>query len=186
MRNNKIRSIDSFRFGFSTRSRSLDLSYNRLYELQPNALFLRNMFLFACDSCHIHYVDTEFFSKFMPQVQSVFLRQNYIRSLDLLKSPAELLISHLVLSYNFIESISKDEFLQVPHLKVLMMQFNKIKTIEKGSFDHLTALEEVDLGYNCIHQIPDNLFRDSVKSVILSYNLLTRLPIPSETDHQVN
>lgn len=170
-----------------TAIRYLTLSNCRLYELQPDSSrALNNLNIFGCDNCHLHYVDPEFILGVMANVRSLFFRRNFIRTLELLRSREPLNLKYLSISHNLIENITRADLAHVPKLESLILEYNKIKTIEDGAFDQITSLEELNLGHNCILRLPDHPFHGSIKSIVLSYNLLTRFPIPNGSHYQVS
>lgn len=182
LRNNKIRTMDAVRFEELNERPIIDLSLNRLYELElqsdirPN----NNILAFFCYRCKIHIVYPDFLQSFMPNLTSLILTENLIDSMDMFHTSTHFPLTNLDLKYNFIALIGKKDLAMVPLLKAIDLRFNKIKSIHRNAFKAQMDLKSLHLDFNCILSLPDN-FVETISSVIhvgLDENLITYFPIP--------
>ncbi|GAA6103602.1 toll-like receptor 18 isoform X1 [Tachysurus ichikawai] len=79
------------------------------------------------------------------------------------------------LSYNFLQFIRKDDFMELPLLRVLWLQFNNISLIEDEAFLKNLLLEEVNLFNNSLTTIPSIALAplSKLKILELANNLYT-------------
>ena len=82
-------------------------------------------------------------------------------------------LEELSLAYNIIREIPKNTFQDLSSLKILNMYGNKIASIDQETFAGTeTKLEYVDMGYNSIEQVADNLNLPALKYLNLAENKL--------------
>lgn len=58
------------------------------------------------------------------------------------------------LSYNKLQAIHADDFLRLPHLRVLQLQYNNISHIDSDAFKKNPLLEHLDIFNNSLQEIP--------------------------------
>ncbi|CAK6967815.1 toll-like receptor 18 [Scomber scombrus] len=58
------------------------------------------------------------------------------------------------LSYNRLQAIHADDFLQLPQLRILRLQYNNISHIDDDAFKNNTLLEELNIFNNSLQEIP--------------------------------
>ena len=85
----------------------------------------------------------------------------------------------LTLSGNELVSLRQNEFILLSNLIKLNLRNNKIATIADGAFNGLTTLENLDLSYNCITDIPDLSGLVSLESLNLNHN--SRIQVVNST-----
>ncbi|XP_041350866.1 toll-like receptor 4 [Gigantopelta aegis] len=98
----------------------------------------------------------------------------------------------LDLSHNTAQYVSRHFFSSFPQLKKLNISSNNVGFVTRMRndsliFDNLTSLEVLDMSFNDIHSLPDNIFQDlvSVKTINLSFNSLY-LDLPLRVAHMKN
>ena len=82
------------------------------------------------------------------------------RSRDLMRVPTYISnnVTQLDLDENKISIIRLDDFVNVQHLRVLILSHNSINTLESGSFRHLRFLKKLDLNKNNITSFVPDVF----------------------------
>ncbi|MCI4374501.1 hypothetical protein PGIGA_G00006910 [Pangasianodon gigas] len=76
-------------------------------------------------------------------------------------------LEKLDLSYNILEVIRKDDFIQLPLLSVLWLQYNNISLIEDEAFHKNLLLEEINMFNNSVTYIPSKAFAPLSRLTIL-------------------
>ena len=110
----------------------------------------------------------------LPQLKRLKADYNRIGALsyEILRSVKGL--EELSLAYNIIREIPKNTFQDLSNLKILNMYGNKIASIDQETFAGTESkLEYVDMGYNSIEQVADNLNLPALKYLNLAENKLT-------------
>ncbi|XP_047388047.1 leucine-rich repeats and immunoglobulin-like domains protein 1 [Sciurus carolinensis] len=140
-------------------TRSLNLSYNKLSEIDPagfedltnlQEVYLHNNELTAIPSL----------GAASPHVVSLFLQHNRIRSVDGSQLKAYLSLEVLDLSSNNITEIRSACFPHGLHIRELNLASNRIGTLESGAFDGLSrSLLTLRLSKNRIAQLPVKAFK---------------------------
>ncbi|XP_062969402.1 leucine-rich repeats and immunoglobulin-like domains protein 1 isoform X2 [Cynocephalus volans] len=140
-------------------TRSLNLSYNKLSEIDPagfedvpnlQEVYLNNNELTAIPSLGAASL----------QVVSLFLQHNRIRSVEGSQLKAYLSLQVLDLSWNNITEIRGACFPHGLHIKELNLASNRIGTLESGAFDGLSrSLLTLRLSRNRITQLPVKAFK---------------------------
>ncbi|KAM7063025.1 leucine-rich repeats and immunoglobulin-like domains protein 1 isoform 2-T2 [Molossus nigricans] len=140
-------------------TRSLNLSYNKLSEMDPAAfedlpnlqeVYLNNNELTAIPSL----------GAASSHIVALFLQHNKIRSVEGAQLKAYLSLEVLDLSWNSITEVHSTCFLHGPPIKELNLASNRIGTLESGAFDGLSrSLLTLRLSKNRITQLPVKAFR---------------------------
>ncbi|CAK6435440.1 unnamed protein product [Pipistrellus nathusii] len=140
-------------------TRSLNLSYNKLSEIDPagfedlpnlQEVYLNNNELTVIPSL----------GAASPHVVSLFLQHNQIRSVEGSQLMAYRALEVLDLSWNDLTEVHSACFLQGPPLKELNLASNRIGTLESGAFDGLSrSLLTLRLSKNRITQLPVKAFK---------------------------
>uniref|UniRef100_A0A8C9M1X5 Leucine rich repeats and immunoglobulin like domains 1 n=1 Tax=Panthera tigris altaica TaxID=74533 RepID=A0A8C9M1X5_PANTA len=140
-------------------TRSLNLSYNRLSEIDPagfedlpnlQEVYLNNNELTAIPSL----------GAASSHVVSLFLQHNKIRSVEGSQLKAYLSLEVLDLSSNNITEIRSACFPQGLHIRELNLASNRIGSLESGAFDGLSrSLVMLRLSKNRITQLPVKAFK---------------------------
>ncbi|KAM8758643.1 leucine-rich repeats and immunoglobulin-like domains protein 1 [Rhynchonycteris naso] len=140
-------------------TRSLNLSYNRLSEIDPagfqdlpnlQEVYLNNNELTAIPSL----------GAASPHVTSLFLQHNKIHSVEGTRLKAYPSLEVLDLSWNDITEMRKACFLHGPPIQELNLASNRISTLESGAFDGLSrSLLTLRLSKNRITQLPVKAFK---------------------------
>ncbi|XP_036896801.1 leucine-rich repeats and immunoglobulin-like domains protein 1 isoform X2 [Sturnira hondurensis] len=140
-------------------TRSLNLSYNRLSEIDPagfedlpnlQEVYLNNNELTAVPSLGVA----------SSHVVSLFLQHNKIRSVEGSQLKAYLSLEVLDLSWNNITEMRSTCFSYGPPIKELNLASNRISTLESGAFDGLArSLLTLRLSKNRITQLPVKAFK---------------------------
>ncbi|XP_045688132.1 leucine-rich repeats and immunoglobulin-like domains protein 1 isoform X3 [Phyllostomus hastatus] len=140
-------------------TRSLNLSYNRLSEIDPSGfedlpnlqeVYLNNNELTAIPSLGVA----------SSHIVSLFLQHNKIRNVEGSRLKAYLSLEVLDLSWNNITEMRSTCFLYGPPIKELNLVSNRISTLESGAFDGLSrSLLTLRLSKNRITQLPVKAFK---------------------------
>ncbi|KAM6169942.1 leucine-rich repeats and immunoglobulin-like domains protein 1 [Rhynchocyon petersi] len=140
-------------------TRSVNLSYNKLSEIDPadfedlpnlQEVYLNNNELMAIPSL----------GAASPHVVSLFLQHNKIRSVEGSQLKSYLSLEVLDLSSNNITEVRNACFPQGLHIKELNLAGNRIGTLESGAFDGLSrSLLTLRLSKNRITQLPVKAFK---------------------------
>ncbi|XP_036991410.2 leucine-rich repeats and immunoglobulin-like domains protein 1 isoform X2 [Artibeus jamaicensis] len=140
-------------------TRSLNLSYNKLSEIDPagfedlpnlQEVYLNNNELTAIPSLGVA----------SSHIVSLFLQHNKIRSVEGSRLKAYLSLEVLDLSWNNITEMRSACFLYGPPIKELNLASNRISTLESGAFDGLSrSLLTLRLSKNRITQLPVKAFK---------------------------
>lgn len=140
-------------------TRSLNLSYNRLSEIDPSGfedlpnlqeVYLNNNELTAIPSLGVA----------SSHIVSLFLQHNKIRNVEGSRLKAYLSLEVLDLSWNNITEMRSACFLYGPPIKELNLVSNRISTLESGAFDGLSrSLLTLRLSKNRITQLPVKAFK---------------------------
>lgn len=142
--------IENLVHGFCEGSyiREVDLSFNKLTNLQVNML----------DS---------------PDLEKIHLSHNDIQSIAP-KAFGPGLIS-LDLSYNSLDTLPAESFINSNSLTALILHHNKLKQL--GKLPGLDALEVLDICHNQINELPEDIFENTpnVKHLYLNNNQLKRI-----------
>lgn len=107
---------------------------------------------------------------------SVFQNFQNMQILDLSRNKLE------VIHPNAFQGIySPGEFMPLKSLKNLYLSHNLIKTLDKDQFDHVTKLEYLDLSYNPLEELNEDVITaiselTSLKTLDLSYTHLKSMP----------
>ncbi|XP_036121981.1 leucine-rich repeats and immunoglobulin-like domains protein 1 isoform X5 [Molossus molossus] len=117
-------------------------------------------------------------------IVALFLQHNKIRSVEGAQLKAYLSLEVLDLSWNSITEVQSTCFLHGPPIKELNLASNRIGTLESGAFDGLSrSLLTLRLSKNRITQLPVKAFRlPRLTQLVLSFNNLTRLDEESLAD----
>ncbi|KAM7063028.1 leucine-rich repeats and immunoglobulin-like domains protein 1 isoform 5-T5 [Molossus nigricans] len=117
-------------------------------------------------------------------IVALFLQHNKIRSVEGAQLKAYLSLEVLDLSWNSITEVHSTCFLHGPPIKELNLASNRIGTLESGAFDGLSrSLLTLRLSKNRITQLPVKAFRlPRLTQLVLSFNNLTRLDEESLAD----
>ncbi|XP_045630619.1 leucine-rich repeats and immunoglobulin-like domains protein 1 isoform X1 [Ursus americanus] len=140
-------------------TRSLNLSYNKLSEIDPagfeDLLNLQEVYLNNNELTAVPSLGAA-----ASHVISLFLQHNKIRSVEGSQLQAYLSLEVLDLSSNNITEIRNTCFPHGLHLKELNLASNRIGTLESGAFDGLSrSLVMLRLSKNRITQLPMKAFK---------------------------
>ncbi|XP_066208024.1 leucine-rich repeats and immunoglobulin-like domains protein 1 [Saccopteryx leptura] len=140
-------------------TRSLNLSYNKLSEIEPagfedlpnlQEVYLNNNELTAVPSL----------GAASSHVTSLFLQHNKIHSVEGTQLKAYLSLEVLDLSWNNITEMRSTCFSHGPPIKELNLASNRIGTLESGAFDGLSrSLLTLRLSRNRVTQLPVKAFK---------------------------
>lgn len=151
--NNSIKSVNRETFKDVAQLKSLNLSSNRIIELEANWLDLTS--LLTLDLSHNNLTD---------------LSSHTFDDLINLK--------HLNLSYNPIGNLEIGTFAYLTQLEILSMKCTNISSIQLGTFSHQQKLISLDLSRNQMKHMDFSLFMpimSDLQSLDLSKNQLTEL-----------
>ena len=191
---NKLKTISSNSFRHVPGLKSLDLSENRISQIETDAfldvgtslthLYMANglaagalssdpfkklISLQSIDLSNnrISSIPADFFHS-MKEIRSVNLQDNSIE-----KVPPHMFnddhtpnLANLSLSFNFINTIEAQTFSDLTHLKTLNLEDNKVVRIAKGAFQNIESLEYISLDGNMISTIEPEAFHNLPKVLI--------------------
>ncbi|XP_054636719.1 toll-like receptor 18 isoform X1 [Dunckerocampus dactyliophorus] len=85
-------------------------------------------------------------------------------------------LENIDLSYNKLQAIRSDNFLHLPHLRVLQLQYNNISHIDSDAFRNNSLLEHLDIFNNSLQEIPATVLTSllNLKYLYMSNNLYKR------------
>lgn len=117
----------------------------------------------------------------MPTIQNnvLTLNRKEITSLDGLdKINGISKVTALVLSSNYLSSLSVDAFKPVPNLKVLDLSSNHIRSLPSSIFSYTPRLQNLYLAINSLTGLSANIFQPirNLEELLLNGNSLTTLP----------
>ncbi|XP_046462597.1 chaoptin-like [Daphnia pulex] len=202
---NKLKTISSNSFRHVPGLKVLDLSENRISQIEADAfadvgtslthLHLTNGIgvgtlssdpfkkLIALQSIdlsnnRITNLPDDFFHS-MKEIRSINLQDNSIE-----KVPQQMFdnehtpnLVNISLNFNFINAIEAQTFSDLPHLKILNLEDNKINRIAKGAFQNIESLEYISLEGNMINTIEAEAFHNlpKLETLNLGHNNLEKL-----------
>nr|WHT11146.1 toll like receptor 18 [Oostethus manadensis] len=85
-------------------------------------------------------------------------------------------LENIDLSYNKLQAVRSDDFLHLPHLRVLQLQYNNISHIDSDAFRNNSLLEHLDIFNNSLQEIPVMVLTSllNLKYLYMSNNLYKR------------
>ncbi|KAI9550756.1 hypothetical protein GHT06_013401 [Daphnia sinensis] len=202
---NKLKTISSNSFRHVPGLKTLDLSDNRISQIEADAFAdvgTSLIHLSMANGIGVGSLPSEPFKKLV-SLQSIDLSNNRItnlpddffhlmkeiRSINLQdnaieKIPQQMLnnghtpnLVNVSLSFNFISAIEAQTFSDLPHLKILNLEENKITRIAKGAFQNIENLEYISLDGNMISTIEAEAFHNlpKLETLNLGHNSLEKL-----------
>uniref|UniRef100_A0A6B2EC59 Putative insulin-like growth factor-binding protein complex acid labile subunit n=1 Tax=Phlebotomus kandelakii TaxID=1109342 RepID=A0A6B2EC59_9DIPT len=175
---NMIKSTENLEAKFVNHS-TLHLSFNKVFEMIPRSSFGK-LTEFVCIFCNIHSIDPYYVHDTAPELESLSLRSNLLKSAKLFESRSgDLKLISVDLTYNQIKRINIRTFSRLSNVINLFLANNEIQTIAPGAFNRMTMLHTLDLSNNFVYQLPPNLF-DQIPIVwlLLNGNNMAYFPIP--------
>ncbi|XP_047528577.1 chaoptin-like [Vanessa atalanta] len=175
--NNKIVFIFDMAFNTLKKLRSINLSFNPLKILNKN-LFQQGLPLSSLllDNSEIELIENGTFQG-LNNLKYLSLRNNSLKSSDLmcLDIPG---LKYLSLSYNILDHLPVETFLNLPLLEILLLEHCNIEKIIEGSFINNNNLFKINIAQNIISDIPDKLFSsfNSITELNISNNFLDYIP----------
>ncbi|XP_006027681.1 leucine-rich repeats and immunoglobulin-like domains protein 1 isoform X1 [Alligator sinensis] len=138
---------------------SLNLSYNKLTEIDPSAFTeLPNLREVRLNNNELTTIPS--LGAAPSTVVSLYLHHNRIRSIDASQLKPYVALETLDLSFNDITEIRSGSFPQGLHIKELYLGNNRISALEPGAFDGLSrSLLTLRLSKNRIAQLPVKAFK---------------------------
>ncbi|KAF5295007.1 hypothetical protein FQA39_LY13317, partial [Lamprigera yunnana] len=157
-RRNLLTYIDINAFKYLTHLIELDLSYNRLTDVQRQMLEpLINLEILYLNANNIQsmYVDT-----FPPMsLITLSLAENQLENLEVDIFSSAPTLKNLFLSNNDIRQLNNGVFRNLDNLVSLNLYGNGIKHIEMEVFEDITNLTSLYLGNNAFRKLPKNLLQ---------------------------
>ncbi|KAL9927864.1 uncharacterized protein ACN427_002933 [Glossina fuscipes fuscipes] len=139
---NNISVISSILFQPLHRLQHLDLSYNRFTQL-PNGLFMNQKSLV---SLRIDHTPLEKLNNWISRSDISHVNPDVLQHL-----------THLSLQHNSqLRKLSKTLFLNIPHLKVLLLAHNALQQLPV-EISSLALLERLNIGYNDLSYLPEGI-----------------------------
>ncbi|XP_069722421.1 leucine-rich repeats and immunoglobulin-like domains protein 1 isoform X2 [Phaenicophaeus curvirostris] len=145
--------------GLPAATRNLNLSYNKLTEIDPSAFAeLSNLQEVQLNNNELTAIPD--LGPAAASVRSLHLHHNRIRSIEASQLKPYVTLETLDLSFNDIMEIRNGCFPQGLHIKELYLGNNRISTLEPGAFDSLSrSLLTLRLSKNRIAQLPVKAFK---------------------------
>jgi Leucine-rich repeat (LRR) protein len=171
--NNSIEKVSLNAFGLIIFMETLDLSRNKI----SNLLFLSsnlnkqtnlcssfaaydNLIELNLSSNQIEFLDKHSFWC-LNSLQRLFLRRNYLKTIDLSDLDRLTRLDMLILDSNEIEQlVNQNNYSKMVRLAVLSLNFNRIKYIEALAFNGLKNLTELNLLLNLYLNLKTSIFNN--------------------------
>ncbi|CAG0894533.1 unnamed protein product [Cyprideis torosa] len=206
LQGNWINQLDNEAFQGLPRLQFLDLSYNRLWELNLDALdqvgtlgtltldasynWLRNLTgpshgswknyfnikFFNVSHNNISDISNSYFEPLRTSLLCMDLSHNGLHKLTKAIAGGSQYLQELMLSHNRLRTISPDAFRGSESIQHLDLSYNQLDALPSEIFQDLRRLRVVHLQGNRIRNLPDELFKSSLEILDASNNLMTHFP----------
>lgn len=144
----------------------------------PNDIFRKffNVERIYLNASEVHDISDESFV-FAFSLREVYLDHNQIESLaDGAFSPAKQ-VGLIDLSYNLLETINPDAFMQLVQLRRLYLSHNRLLNVPVHTFENIPSLSVIKLNNNLLEYVDRSLFWHNIliEAIDLSHNKLIEL-----------
>lgn len=149
-----------------------------LREIEPGAIQLPNLkSLYLVDN-QIRSINANTFAT-TPQLRELVLKGNELTNIPEGTFAKIQKLKYLNLQKNKLNSLEAVSLSELDQLRTLSLSSNRIIDIEMNSFSKQTKLSKLDLDYNRLPKVPDFTGLKSLKLLNLAGNELTELPSPA-------
>ncbi|XP_043212117.1 chaoptin-like [Amphibalanus amphitrite] len=179
---NRLEAIDADAFSGCPILKHLDLSHNRIGELNAAAFeklgpSLESLIVFDGYSANEFPADQ---LQYLTSLKTLDFSGNRIATLPAESFSTMRDLRHLVLEHNRVTQLDTELFNadNTPSLHTVHLDFNQVSGVGAGTFRHLEALQEVRLADNAVSSLSEGAFSDlaQLRAVSLDGNRLTELP----------
>ncbi|GFQ66391.1 hypothetical protein TNCT_671951 [Trichonephila clavata] len=165
-------------FGGDTSPMNINLSNNIIRDLSlGNSTAFKRLNIKTLDLTKNKITDIpdEFFTSLSNNLNNLYLSCNKISNLSMYLFP-KLQVLHL--SFNDVHSYGLLHPTCCPQVQILALDHNYISTIEDETFNKMHSLRILDLSYNKITTLPNDVFSGTkLERLNLSHNYLTVIPM---------
>ena len=169
---NKITELKPDQFNSLQNLKILNLSCNQIHSMETNAFTgLLNLEKLSIKRNKITELkDNQFMS--LPRLVCLYLSYNRIQNMEPTVFKGLLNLKSLELDGNKIKVLKLNQFMFLPKLKSLFLKHNEIWYVEPGAFRIQNgSLEFIDLDFNHITTLPDDLFQGRTLTNLHGINL---------------
>ena len=171
-RRNKITHLKPDQFISLQNLKILDLSCNKIHSMKPDAFtgLLNLETLTFRNNKIIDLKDNQFVS--LPRLIRLYLGYNRIQNMQPTVFKGLLNLKSLELNGNKIKHLKLNQFMFLPNIRSLCLKNNEIQNVEPGAFNIQNgSLEFIDLDFNHITTLPDDLFQGHTLTNLHGINL---------------